>query len=99
MLKKSAEIMRKGGDISNPQEMAEKMMQGQNGQLPGINMGNMMGMNQGNFGTFGTFGNFMNPGPNGMPQNLPQGSQQNLQQMIENSFFERTYAAQLKELE
>lgn len=123
MLKKSAEIMKNGGD-SNPQEMAEKMMMGsaaQNGGQTGqVGMGQMgqmgqMGMGMGQPG-FGSFGNFMNPFMFGMQPNQANPSQsggsfgsgdgqaqsagqQSLQTMLENSFFERTYALQLRELE
>jgi len=89
--------------------MASKLMEGQNGHgAVGTNaMG--MGMNQ---PSFGSFGNFMNPYMFGMPQNQPNqqqpnqqqpqalsATQQNFQQMIQNSLLERTYAVQLKELE
>ena len=87
--------MRKGGDVSDPQEMAEKLMSGsqnngQNlmGQMPG--MGNMMGMGM-NQPNFGTFGNNMNPFMFSIPQqpqpnqegqaSLPP-AQQNVQSMI-----------------
>jgi hypothetical protein len=112
-MKKTAEMMKKGGNPADPEEVA-KLMGGNAGGFgaqEGAGLGTMpampgmgLGMGQPGYSPFGGF-----TFPNMANQQAPSSSQQSQgqsfsqqapglfssQQIIENSFFERTYAAQL----